>query len=1318
MPSRRIASRRTLAVVAVLLVVPLAALALAAILGVSFDAGRWRGALASIAGDALEREVSLEGQVRLTLGLRSALRIGGIRIANPPGFSTPEFASLGDVSAQVDLLPALRGRLRIQSLEAENVRVRLERATDGRFNWRFGTLAGVADAEAPRHEDDDAGLDLSVRIRQLALRSVAVEYRDMRSERSRYFDLDELVGDAPWNGSLKIAIRGRVEKRFPYRLTLEGGPARMLYLATEPWPFELDFEFVETHLHATGTADPRTGETQVDLGLGTANLAEVERLLETKLPKLGVLALAARMTHRDDAASLDIVRGMAGDSEVTGRLRFAAAAGRPRVSGELSIATFDLRPFLDSEPAPADKPSGFRELERQSLRAPELGILDADVKVTVGRWLGLPGEIRDARLAVELANGRLQAPIQATIAGVPLAGRLDFDGVADVPAFALELGATNSPLGDLAGLLTGLRGIEGTLGRFELRLAGRGDTLGALARNLDARLTAAAAKLTYGNVEGGRPVDLTLDSLDVSIPRGKGLQGTARGRLRGEAVTARLQGGDLITALRELRSRVELTLQGAGASARIAGVLARPETRGGTDLTFHVDGRRAGDLAAWLGTSPRAAAPLALQGRVRAAGDEWHVEDFKLKLGRSELAMDIHESGTGAKSFVIAAVRSPLIDVPELQGQFPDSAPRSRGSRTEIDIPILPRRLELGDADVGIGVERVVLARGELTNGAIAARLRGGRMEPSPFGATFAGVPFDGTLMLDLRGDVPEAAVAMSASKVDVGRMLARMRIAEDLDAQVDALKVQLISRGSRLGEMLQGSSLAAKLEGGSVKVGGPGRRVVAEIRLREAVLDALPGKPIQLRLDGALDETPVTIRLSSGTLLDFGQDSQHVPFSLTAESAGARLAIDGRVTLPMREATADLKLILSGDRLDSLNRLARTNLPPWGPWSIAGPLRITTTAYELPDLAVSVGKSRLTGRGRLDVSGDRPRLDVQVTAPRLQLDDFELAGWSAFANPAADKDSTTSAEALREKVKGAAAQTQALASAEVLRRFDADIDVAVEQVLSGADRLGDGRLRAQVTGGRAFLGPAEVNVPGGAVRLSLMYQPTEREVILRAGVFVERFDYGILARRLEPGTDAAGTFSMNFQLGSRAPTLATVMEHANGRIDFAVWPRNLRSGVFDLWAVNVFLALLPEVDPSAASSVNCAVGRFDLRDGKLTGDAILIDTSRMRVNGVGGVDFRDETLGFRLQPRAKDLQLFSLATPVQVTGTLTDFHVGPGVGDVLATIGRFLGSLVVIPLEYLGSGPIPRDGADVCTDPLRAPLTRGARRGAAQQGE
>jgi uncharacterized protein involved in outer membrane biogenesis len=568
-------------------------------------------------------------------------------------------------------------------------------------------------------------------------------------------------------------------------------------------------------------------------------------------------------------------------------------------------------------------------------------------------------------------------------------------------------------------------------------------------------------------------------------------------------------------------------------------------------------------------------------------------------------------------------------------------------------------------------------------------------------------VPFTGSVALDLRGDMPEASLQMAAGKVDVGDLLKRLKVAEDIEVKVDSLAVALVGRGSRLMEMLERSQFEAKLTGGQYVLRDPTKKVLATIGLKQVMAAAPPGKPIALTVDGALDDVPVAIRLSSGALPDFVRNTSFVPFRLEAETSGTRLDLVGKVALPIRQGAAELDIRLAGDKLNSLNKLARADLPPWGPWSIAGPFRLTPTAYDVPNLEVRVGSSSLNGQGRFDLGGQRPRLDIRVSAPRIQLDDFKLAGWSAVDKPPKKEEKEQSVDDMRAQAKQAAADTQKLLSPETLRRLDALIDVEVQQVLSGADKLGSGKLRAALTDGRLAFDPIEVEVPGGSAKLTFAYEPSARDVLVETGMRVVRFDYGVLARRIKPETDIGGLFSLNLDMKSRAPTLDAVMAHADGRIDLAVWPIKMKSGIFDLWAVNVFVALLPAVDPGSESLVNCAIVRFDLKGGKLTQDAILIDTSRMRVAGAGNVDFATEKMAFKIQPRAKKSQFFSLDTPVGVSGTLTDFKVGVATEDILGTFVRFFGSVITVPLESLKGGQPPRDGADICTDPTRLVISK-----------
>jgi uncharacterized protein involved in outer membrane biogenesis len=195
----------------------------------------------------------------------------------------------------------------------------------------------------------------------------------------------------------------------------------------------------------------------------------------------------------------------------------------------------------------------------------------------------------------------------------------------------------------------------------------------------------------------------------------------------------------------------------------------------------------------------------------------------------------------------------------------------------------------------------------------------------------------------------------------------------------------------------------------------------------------------------------------------------------------------------------------------------------------------------------------------------------------------------------------------------------------------------------------------------------------------------------------VERFDYGVLARRIKPESDLRGAFSVRMDVDSRARYLSEILRHGSGRIEFAVWPQNMQSGIFDLWAVNVLVALVPAVDPGKASKVNCAIGRFELSDGKLVDRTILLDTSRMRVTGKGKANFTDESFDLRMRPQAKTAQFLSLATPIQVGGSFNNFRIGVSPGGILETVARLATSILWVPLQKIAGKKIPADGSDIC---------------------
>ena len=94
---------------------------------------------------------------------------------------------------------------------------------------------------------------------------------------------------------------------------------------------------------------------------------------------------------------------------------------------------------------------------------------------------------------------------------------------------------------------------------------------------------------------------------------------------------------------------------------------------------------------------------------------------------------------------------------------------------------------------------------------------------------------------------------------------------------------------------------------------------------------------------------------------------------------------------------------------------------------------------------------------------------------------------------------------------------------------------------------------------------------------------------------------------------------------------------------------------------------------------INCLDGRFRITNGRANTSALLFDTSRVTIAGLGNVDLATETLDFKLMRQPKKARLVSLAVPINVRGTLASPRAAPdsdrypseGSGGPLGSIGK-----------------------------------------------
>ena len=405
----------------------------------------------------------------------------------------------------------------------------------------------------------------------------------------------------------------------------------------------------------------------------------------------------------------------AGQVRARGASRVYRLGGaRPRVSGALT--------FGDARSAPVPRRRSRRrrlghrrELERASLPLRDLVPVDVDVDLSVAQWLGLPGDLRDARLELRADAGGVRAPIGATIAGIPFSGRLDLDTAAPTPILAVRLDAKDAALGD-----SRARSAGATRHRRHVR-AHR-----PAPRRPRRNARGAGARPRAGARGGGRTIALrqrrrrTLDRLHVRHARRCRAPASACAAARAARCTAsarpsRSAAARCPTCCASRAMPVELDLAAAHAKLRIEGTLALAGATGETDLAFGLRRPpRRGPRAVARRRAEREAAARPARPRADRTADAWHLDATTLR-ARPQRADDRRPShdrwaSDRSPSWPCAARSSTC----RSSRRSPRAAARaSRGPRHRRHRCSRTAR-SLADADIELGLQRVALGRIDL----------------------------------------------------------------------------------------------------------------------------------------------------------------------------------------------------------------------------------------------------------------------------------------------------------------------------------------------------------------------------------------------------------------------------------------------------------------------------------------------------------------------------------------------------------------------------------------------------------------------------
>jgi hypothetical protein len=141
-----------------------------------------------------------------------------------------------------------------------------------------------------------------------------------------------------------------------------------------------------------------------------------------------------------------------------------------------------------------------------------------------------------------------------------------------------------------------------------------------------------------------------------------------------------------------------------------------------------------------------------------------------------------------------------------------------------------------------------------------------------------------------------------------------------------------------------------------------------------------------------------------------------------------------------------------------------------------------------------------------------------------------------------------------------------------------------------------------------------------------------------------------------------------------------------SGSLSAVMGPGELRSEYFDMLSTDVIESISPWASPRRAARINCAVARFEVRNGIAVSQATVIDSQRATVVGEGAIDLGRERIGFTVSPNVKDAGLVSLTIPIRISVALDDPSIDLDSGKLaqdtvgaVADLAESIGSIVGI---------------------------------------
>jgi len=344
-------------------------------------------------------------------------------------------------------------------------------------------------------------------------------------------------------------------------------------------------------------------------------------------------------------------------------------------------------------------------------------------------------------------------------------------------------------------------------------------------------------KLTYRD----HPKKLAV-KLDVDTARGSGLENqqdryklSGQGILQDQPFSLQATGGSIST-LRDTEKPYPLTFDLKMGSTRVdmEGTISDPAKLSGMNAQLNLQGNNLADLFHLTQIPLPPTPPYKLSGRLEKQNEIWKFQQFKGKVGDSDLSGDLSYDTKREPGFVKANLVSQLLQMDDLAGfigatpsegtlspEQKAQAEREKASPHLLpDVPIDLTRLRATDMEARFKGKKITGTRFPFNDLDIGFNLQKGVLHLDPFNFGIADGTISGTLVLDGQKDVPHVQSDLLIKRLSLKQFFTNPKF-ESLSAGHFGGQLKVKGNGRSLADVLATSNgrITLLMTGGKISL-------------------------------------------------------------------------------------------------------------------------------------------------------------------------------------------------------------------------------------------------------------------------------------------------------------------------------------------------------------------------------------------------------------------------------------------------------------------------------------------------------------------